>query len=144
MITVSLLNNNLKVFMDQKKIQKLLREFAIKRDWEQFHNLKNLAISISLESSELLEIFQWDKDEDIDLKLKKKRTKEKISDEVADIMLYLLRFSDIAKIDIEKSCLNKIKKNKKKYPIKLSKGNSKKYIFLKNKIFKKNEKKNEE
>ena len=56
-------------------------------------------------------------------------------------MLYLLRFSDIAKIDIEKSCLDKIKKNKKKYPIKLSKGNSKKYIFLKNKIFKKNEKK---
>ena len=123
--------------MDQKKIQKLLREFAIKRDWEQFHNLKNLAISISLESSELLEIFQWDKDEDIDLKLKKKKElKKKISDEVADIMLYLLRFSDIAKIDIEKSCLNKIKKNKKKYPIKLSKGNSKKYIFLKNKILK--------
>ena len=56
-------------------------------------------------------------------------------------MLYLLRFSDIAKIDIEKSCLNKIKKNKKKYPIKLSKGNSKKYIFLKNKIFKKMKKK---
>ena len=52
--------------------------------------------------------------------------------------------SDIAKIDIEKSCLNKIKKNKKKYPIKLSKGNSKKYTLLKNKIFEKNEKKNEE
>ena len=130
--------------MNQKKIQKLLREFARKRDWEQFHNLQNLAISISLESSELLEIFQWDKAEDIDLKLKKKRIKEKISDEVADIMLYLLRFSDIAKIDIENSCLNKIKKNKKKYPIKLSKGNSKKYTLLKNKIFEKNEKKNQE
>ena len=63
--------------MNQKKIQKLLREFARKRDWEQFHNLKNLAISISLESSELLEIFQWDKDEDIDLKLKKKELKKK-------------------------------------------------------------------
>ena len=96
--------------MDEKKLQKILREFAIKRDWEQFHNLKNLAISISIESSELLEIFQWDKDENADLKLKKKRIKEKISDEVADIMLYLLRFSDIAKIDIEKSCLKKIKK----------------------------------
>ena len=77
MITVSLLNNNLKVFYgSKKKIQKLLREFAIKRDWEQFHNLKNLAISISLESSELLEIFQWDKDEDIDLKLKKELKKK--------------------------------------------------------------------
>ena len=117
--------------MNQKKLQKLLREFAKKRDWDQFHNLKNLAISINLESSELLEIFQWDKAEDIDCKLKKKTIKEKISDEVADIMLYLLRFSDIAKIDIEKSCLDKIKKNKKKYPIKLSKGNSKKYTSLK-------------
>ena len=117
--------------MNQKKLQKLLREFAKKRDWDQFHNLKNLAISINLESSELLEIFQWDKSEDIDYKLKEKKIKEKISDEVADIMLYLLRFSDIAKIDIEKSCLDKIKKNKKKYPIKLSKGNSKKYTSLK-------------
>ena len=108
-----------------------MREFAKKRDWDQFHNLKNLAISINLESSELLEIFQWDKSEDIDYKLKEKKIKEKISDEVADIMLYLLRFSDIAKIDIEKSCLDKIKKNKKKYPIKLSKGNSKKYTSLK-------------
>ena len=82
--------------MNQKKLQKLLREFAKKRDWDQFHNLKNLAISINLESSELLEIFQWDKSEDIDYKLKEKKIKEKISDEVADIMLYLLRFSDIA------------------------------------------------
>ena len=117
--------------MNQKKIQKLLREFARKRDWEQFHNLQNLAISISLESSELLEIFQWDKAEDIDLKLKKKRIKEKISDEVADIMLYLLRFSDLAKIDIEKCCLEKIKKNEKKYPVSLCKGKSTKYNLLK-------------
>ena len=96
--------------MNQKKIQKLLREFAKKRDWEQFHNLQNLAISISLESSELLEVFQWDKAEDIDLKLKKEL--RKISDEVADIMLYLLRFQILQKLTL-KSCLNKIKKNKK-------------------------------
>ena len=127
--------------MNEKKLQKILREFAQKREWEQFHNLKNLAISINIETSELLEIFQWKNDAEIESDLKKKTIKEKISDEVADIMLYLLRFSDIAKIDIEKSCLNKIKKNKKKYPIKLSKGNSKKYTLLKNKIFEKNEKK---
>jgi len=100
--------------MNEKRLQKILSEFACKRNWEQFHNLKNLAISINIESSELLEIFQWKKDDEIKLDIKNKQIKEKISDEVADIMLYLLRFSDLAKIDIEKSCLEKIKKNKKK------------------------------
>ena len=48
--------------MNEKKLQKILREFALKREWEQFHNLKNLAISINIETSELLEIFQWKND----------------------------------------------------------------------------------
>ena len=58
--------------MNEKKLQKILSEFARKRDWEQFHNLKNLAISINLESSELLEIFQWKNDAEIKSDLKKK------------------------------------------------------------------------
>ena len=117
--------------MNEKRLQKILSEFANKRDWEQFHNLKNLAISINIESSELLEIFQWKKEDEIKLDLKKKAIKERISDEVADIMLYLLRFSDLAKIDIEKCCFKKIKKNEKKYPVSLSKGKQKKYNLLK-------------
>ena len=117
--------------MNEKRLQKILSEFANKRDWEQFHNLKNLAISINIESSELLEIFQWKKEDEIKLDLKKKAIKERISDEVADIMLYLLRFSDLAKIDIEKCCFKKIKKNEKKYPVSLSKGKSTKYNLLK-------------
>ena len=116
--------------MNEKRLQKILSQFAHKRDWEQFHNLKNLAISINIESSELLEIFQWKKEDEIKLDLKKKLIKEKISDEVADIMLYLLRFSDLAKIDIEKCCLKKIKKNEKKYPVSLSKGKATKYNLL--------------
>ena len=116
--------------MNEKRLQKILREFARERDWEQFHNLKNLAISINIETSELLEIFQWKNDTEIKSDLKKKTVKDQISDEVADIMLYLLRFSDLAKIDIEKSCLKKIKKNEKKYPISLSKGKATKYNLL--------------
>ncbi len=116
--------------MNEKKLQKILREFAHKREWEQFHDLKNLAISINIETSELLEIFQWKNDAEIQSDLKKKTIKEKISDEVADIMLYLLRFSDLAKIDIEKCCLKKIKKNEKKYPVSLSKGKATKYNLL--------------
>ena len=96
--------------MDVKYIQNKLSDFAKKRDWEKFHNLKNLAISINIESSELLEIFQWDDNQKVDEKLKKKQFKERISDEVADVLLYLLRFSQIANLDLEKICLKKIKK----------------------------------
>ena len=122
------------ILMDVKYIQNKLSDFAKKRDWEKFHSLKNLAISINIESSELLEIFQWDDNQEIDEKLKKKQFKERISDEIADVLLYLLRFSQIANLDLEKICLKKIKKNAKKYPIKLSKGKSTKYTSLKEKI----------
>ena len=123
------------ILMDVKYIQNKLSDFAKKRDWEKFHNLKNLAISINIESSELLEIFQWDDNQKIDEKLKKKQFKERISDEVADVLLYLLRFSQIANLDLEKICLKKMKKNAKKYPIKLSKGKSTKYTSFKEKIY---------
>ena len=122
------------ILMDVKYIQNKLSDFAKKRDWEKFHNLKNLAISINIESSELLEIFQWDDNQEVDEKLKKKQFKERISEEVADVLLYLLRFSQIANLDLEKICLKKIKKNAKKYPIKLSKGKSTKYTSFKEKI----------
>ena len=132
--------------MDVKYIQNKLSDFAKKRDWEKFHNLKNLAISINIESSELLEIFQWENDLEIKKKIKKTKFKERVSDEVADVLLYLLRFSEIAKLDLEKICVKKIKKNAKKYPIKLSKGKSDKYTsFEWNKwsLMKKNFKKNQ-
>ena len=89
--------------MDVKKIQKKLSDFAKKRDWEKFHNLKNLAISINIESSELLEIFQWENDLEIKKKIKKTKFKERVSDEVADVLLYLLRFSEIANIIANKA-----------------------------------------
>ena len=113
--------------MNEKKIQSLLRKFARERDWEKFHTLKNLAVSVNLESSELLEIFQWHNLESNQLK---QNVKDKISEEVADILLYLLRFADIAKLDLEAICLKKISINAKKYPIELAKGNSTKYTDL--------------
>ena len=113
--------------MNEKKIQSLLKKFAKDRDWEKFHTLKNLAVSISLESSELLEIFQWN---DLENNQIKHNVKEKISEEVADILLYLLRFADMAKLDLEAICFKKIAINAKKYPIELAKGNSTKYTNL--------------
>ena len=115
--------------MDEKKIQLLLRNFARKRDWQKFHTPKNLATSISIEAAELLEIFQWSDDK---LNIEKdKRIKQKISEEVADILLYTLRFCDLINLDIEKICLKKIKINERKYPFVLSKGKSTKYTELK-------------
>jgi len=113
--------------MNAKKIQRILRKFAKDREWDKFHSLRNLSVSISIEASELLEIFQWEENSF----LKKKELKKRISEEIADILLYLLRFSDIAKLDLEKVCLEKIDINKKKYPVELSKGNAKKYNHLK-------------
>ena len=89
-----------------------------------------MAISINIESCRIIRNFQWDNKKLI-RNIKKKEFKDKVSEEVADVMLYLLRFSEIAKIDLEKICLKKIKKISKKYPIKLSKGKSTKYKFLK-------------
>ena len=114
--------------MDDYKIKLLLRKFAKDRDWDQFHSLKNLVCALSVEASELLEIFQWT--DSTDEKINDVALKEKISDEVADIMLYLIRFADKADINLEEACLKKIQKNSKKYPVDLAKGVSKKYDEL--------------
>ena len=115
--------------MNEEKIKLKLRRFARERDWEKFHSLKNLAISINLESSELLEIFQWEQENSSFYN--QKVVKDRIKEEVADILLYLIRFADLSNIDLEKVCLEKIKTNKKRYPVNLSKGKSTKYSRLK-------------
>ena len=105
--------------MDLKKINQKIKNFVKARDWDQFHSPKNLAMALSVEASELVEIFQWLKESDI-----KKVDKEKVADEIADIFFYLLRISQKMNINIEKSFHNKMIKNIKKYPVQLSKGKS--------------------
>ncbi len=107
--------------MDLKKINQKIESFVKARDWDQFHSPKNLSMALSVEASELVEIFQWLKQSDI-----KKVDKEKAADEIADIFFYLVRISKKMNIDIEKSFYKKMLKNVKKYPIKLSKGKSNK------------------
>ncbi len=84
--------------MNLKKIKQKINKFVKDRDWEQFHSPKNLAMALSVEVSELVEIFQWLKDSDI-----KKVDKQKVADELADIFFYLVRISQKMNIDIEKS-----------------------------------------
>ena len=115
--------------IDNKKISELLNQFANERDWTKFHTPKNLASSVSIEAAELLELFQWSKGSDWS-SLNEETLREETSQELADILLYLIRFSDLSGIDLEKAALNKIEINRKKYPIDKSKGNDKKYTDL--------------
>ena len=108
--------------MSNPKAIKIIKEFIKQRDWEQFHDPKNLAISLNLESSEVLELFQWTKDNELN-----KNKVTNLKDELADVYYWLLLLADHYDIDIEDALEEKIKKNEKKYPIDKSKGSSEKY-----------------
>ena len=113
--------------MDLKKIKAEIDQFSMDRDWDQFHSVKNLAMALSVESSELLEIFQWlSEAESNDVKYVPLK-KEKVSEEVADIIVYLLRIAGKLGIDLESAVISKMKKNAEKYPVESCRGNSKKY-----------------
>ena len=111
--------------MDINNIQNQLQNFASERDWEQFHTPKNIAMALSVECSELVEIFQWLNPEES--KLPDKMQLELINNEVADIAMYLLRFCDLLDLNLENAIQEKLVKNAEKYPINRSKGNAKKY-----------------
>jgi len=106
-------------------LQQLI-DFRKDRDWEKFHTPKNLAVSLSIETAELLEWFQWANDEDIKAKLKSDK-RVALEDEVADVVAYLSYLCHDVGIDIDKVVAAKIVKNKQKYPIEKVKGRSNKY-----------------
>ena len=111
--------------MNISKIQSQLENFASERDWEQFHTPKNLSMALSVEASELVEIFQWLKPEESNSPNQKQI--QEINSEVADIAMYPLRFCSVLGIDIEEAIEKKLEKNALKYPVNLSKGNAQKY-----------------
>ena len=100
--------------------------FSRDRDWEQFHNPKDLALSLSLEASELLELFQWlDSDEAV------KQNRDKMRDELADVIVYALDFANALGFeDLNSLIRDKMKKNEAKYPLEKAKGSNKKYTEL--------------
>lgn len=111
--------------MKEETIKQILK-FRDDRDWKQFHNPKDLAISISLEAAELLEIFQWSA---IDLECKEKM--DKIKEELADVINYCVLMADACCLDIDSIVQEKIRKNNEKYPIEKAKGSKEKYNMLK-------------
>ena len=100
--------------------------FRKERDWEQYHNLKDLAISLSLEASEVLELFQWKTTEEINRDFSEK-IKTQLEHEIADVAIYLLLICNEAEIDIADAIDKKIEINKQKYPVETFKGSTRKY-----------------
>ncbi len=98
--------------MNFNKINDEVSKFVKERKWDKYHSPKNLSMALSVEASELVEIFQWKNDQDIS-----DADKNKVEDEIADIFFYLIRLSQKMNIDIEKSFYKKLEKNKIKYPL---------------------------
>ncbi|HCM75310.1 MAG TPA: nucleotide pyrophosphohydrolase [Cytophagales bacterium] len=105
-----------------KEITEALVKFRNERDWEQFHNPKDLAVALNIESAELLELFLWKKPEEAN--------SEKIKEELADVFAYAFLLAEKYKLDVKDIVLEKIKKNGEKYPVDKAKGSAKKYDEL--------------
>jgi NTP pyrophosphatase (non-canonical NTP hydrolase) len=102
-----------------------LREFAAARDWDQFHSPRNLATALSVEAAELLEPFLWLTDEQSrDLP---PETRAGVEQELADVLLYLIRLADKLGVDLEQAARAKIVLNGEKYPVEKARGSSRKY-----------------
>lgn len=113
--------------MKQETIDRVLR-FRDDRNWRQFHTPKDLALSLSLEASELLEVFQWSGG---DLYCEDK--KDKIEEELADVLSYCILMADACHLDLDEILLKKMERNEEKYPVALAYGNKAKYTELKQK-----------
>ncbi len=111
-----------------KTLEELRRDivsFRDERNWKQYHNPKDLAISISLEAAELLEIFQWS---GTNLMVENKR--EKIEEELADVLIYCELMADVLDIDVGEIITKKLQENRDKYPVEKAYGKSDKYTEL--------------
>ena len=113
--------------IDNQRLAITLRSFAAERDWDQFHTPKNLATAISVEAAELLEIFQWSRGEKGWHEVSDSSIRTKVENELADILLYLIRFADKAEIDLEAIAERKIALNAEKYPPEQFRGSDRKY-----------------
>lgn len=109
------------------ELKEKIKEFCDARDWDQFHNAKELAIALSIEASELLEIFRWKTHEEVDELFKDEKKKEEIEDELADIMYFLVRIAQKYDLDLSEALDRKMEKNNNKYPVDKAKGSHKKY-----------------
>ena len=105
-----------------------INAFRDARDWRQFHNPKDMAVSISIEAAELLEHFQWKSAAECETHVVTNR--EAVADEVADVAIYLFEMAELLELDLGAEMIRKLKKNAVKYPVEKAKGSNRKYDEL--------------
>jgi NTP pyrophosphatase (non-canonical NTP hydrolase) len=109
------------------QLKDTIRRFCEERDWDQFHNAKDLAIGMTTESSELLEHFRFKSADQVESMLLDPQKREMISDEIADVLYCIVRFAQVYMIDLSSALEAKLMKNGIKYPVEKAKGSNKKY-----------------
>lgn len=118
---------------DIASIRRQLLQFRDERNWKQFHTLKNLIISLNLESAELLELTQWKSDDELAALKSDEVFRQALKDECADVLLYLLLIAENSGIDLLQAAEEKIATNAERYPVDQSYGSAEKYTVLKDK-----------
>ena len=113
--------------INNERLALTLRSFAADRDWDQFHTPKNLATSLAVEAAELLELFQWSRGQKDWDELSDPSIRTKVENELADVLLVIIRFADKADIDLEAIAERKIALNAAKYPPEKFRGSDRKY-----------------
>lgn len=113
--------------LNLEKLHGRIQKFSKDRNWDQFHSMKNLSMALNVEASELSEIFQWMSEEDSNQIMQNPEKFQAFKEEVADVLIYLLRLSYKTNLNLEEVVMMKMDKNEKKYPVELAFGNSKKY-----------------
>mgnify|MGYP001415531172 CR=1 FL=1 len=111
-------------------LKEMFKKFRDDRNWKQFHTPKNLAQAISIEANELMEEFLWKTDEEIEGLFQQEEFRQKVCNELADIMAFCINFANAMNIDVSKAINEKMTHNQKKYPIEKSKGSAEKYTRL--------------
>jgi NTP pyrophosphatase (non-canonical NTP hydrolase) len=109
------------------ELQALIRQFCEERDWDQFHDIKELAIGISTEAGELLDLFRFKKETECESMLKEPKHRTKIEDEISDVLFFILRLAGKYEIDLGQALQAKLKQNAAKYPVEKAKGSNRKY-----------------
>lgn len=116
--------------LDISRLADALQRFADDRDWQQFHSPKNLLLALTGETGELCEIFQWMSETDAKDAAKRPETAQAVRDELADVLMYLVRLSSVLGVDLNDAVTSKLALNGQKYPVDKAKSTSKKYDQL--------------
>lgn len=113
-----------------KDLKDKVQKFCEDRDWDQYHNAKDLAIGVSTEASELLDIFRFKSERQVEEFFEDAKKKSEISDEMADTLYFIIRLAQRYNVDLSTALESKLEKNDKKYPVEKARGSNKKYDEL--------------